>query len=346
MTTNRRLVFPALIAAGILWGITVPLSKLALGWLPPAWLAFGRFGIAAALLLVVSRSRLRTAWSPGILISGALGYGGSVVLQNFGIERTSVTHAALLIGATPVLVAVLAAVLGHSIARPLAWAGFALSLIGVAFIAGGHGGGSTLAGDGLVLASQLASAGFTVSQARLLRGRDPVAVTGLQLAAAAALTLPVAAVSEHHAAGRLTAAAVIAALALALAGTVGPTVLFAFGQSRVSADVAGSFLNLEPLVGGLLGMLMFASPAGSGQLAGAAAIVAGIGLSTIPVVAAGRRRRSARPVMAPVATLGLAGRRVGTAGPVTGTRLRHRGDIPRQARQRARGDHEHDRYAA
>ena len=43
MTTNRRLIFPALIAAGILWGTTVPLSKLALGWLPPGWLAFVRF---------------------------------------------------------------------------------------------------------------------------------------------------------------------------------------------------------------------------------------------------------------------------------------------------------------
>lgn len=346
MTVNRRLVFPALIAAGILWGTTVPLSKLALGWLPPAWLAFGRFAIAAALLLVVSRGRLRAAWSPPILISGALGYGGSVVLQNFGIERTSVTHAALLIGATPVLVAVLAAVLGHSVARPLAWAGFALSLIGVAFIAGGQGGGSTLPGDGLVLGAQLASAGFTVSQARLLRGRDPVAVTGLQLAAAAALTLPVAALSERHAAGPVSVTALAAAVALALAGTVGPTVLFAFGQSRVSADVAGAFLNIEPLVGGLLGMLMFTDPAGPGQLAGAAAIVAGIGLSTVPVLAGKRRRRSARPAMASVATLGLTGRRVTETGTGAAATLRHRGDLPRRARQQARGDHEHDRYAA
>ena len=36
MTNTRRLVFPALLAAGVLWGTTVPLSKVALGWLPPA----------------------------------------------------------------------------------------------------------------------------------------------------------------------------------------------------------------------------------------------------------------------------------------------------------------------
>ena len=201
MTNNRRLVFPALLAAGVLWGTTVPLSKVALGWLPPGWLAFVRFALAAAVLLVASRSRLRAAFSPAIMITGAIGYGGSVLLQNFGIERTSVTHAALLIGATPVLVAITAAVLRHSVARPLAWAGFAMSLAGVGFIAGGQGSGSSLAGDGLVLASQLISAGFTVSQARLLRGRDPIAVTGLQLLSAAVVVLPVALITEHQAVG-------------------------------------------------------------------------------------------------------------------------------------------------
>src|SRR5215475_1785643 len=170
---NRRLVFPALIAAGVLWGTTVPLSKVALAWLPPAGLAFVRFALAAGLLMLFSRSRLRAAVSPAIIISGALGYGGSVVLQNFGVERTSVTHAALLIGATPVLVATLAAVCGHSLARPAAWVGFSVSLAGVAVIAAGKGGGASLGGDALVLAGQLASAAFTVSQARLLRGRDP-----------------------------------------------------------------------------------------------------------------------------------------------------------------------------
>src|SRR5215469_3553269 len=124
MTNSRRLIFPALIAAGVLWGTTVPLSKLALAWLAPGWLAFARFALAAAVLGIVSRSRLRAALSPAILITGAAGYGGSVLLQNIGIERTSVTHAALLIGAAPVLVAVMAALSGQGVARPLSWAGF------------------------------------------------------------------------------------------------------------------------------------------------------------------------------------------------------------------------------
>jgi drug/metabolite transporter (DMT)-like permease len=223
-------------------------------------------------------------------VTGAIGYGGSVLLQNLGIERTSVTHAALLIGATPVLVAIIAAVLRHSVARPLAWSGFALSLAGVGLIAGGRGSGSSLGGDALVLAAQLISAGFTVSQARLLRGRDPIAVTGLQLAAAAAAVLPIALVTEHHTAGPGTMTALLATIGLVVAGTVLPTSLFAFGQSRVSADVAGAFLNLEPLVGAIMGIVLFAEPAGPVQVAGGTAITVGIGLSSFQVVRSERRR--------------------------------------------------------
>jgi len=271
----------------------VPLSKVALGWLPPAWLAFARFALAAAVLLVASRSKLRAAFSPAIMITGAIGYGGSVLLQNFGIERTSVTHAALLIGATPVLVAVIAAVLRHSVARPLAWTGFTLSLAGVGFIAGGHGSGSSLPGDGLVLAAQLISASFTVSQARMLRGRDPIAVTALQLVGAAFVVLPIALITEHQAAGAVSPASLVATIGLVIGGTVMPTSLFAFGQSRVSADVAGAFLNLEPLVGAVMGIALFAEPAGAAQLAGGAAIMTGIGLSSFQVARAERHARAA-----------------------------------------------------
>jgi drug/metabolite transporter (DMT)-like permease len=304
MTTNRRLVFPALIAAGILWGITVPLSKLALAWMAPGWLAFARFALAAAVLMVVSRRRLRAAVSPAILITGGIGYGGSVLLQNFGIQRTSVTHAALLIGATPVLIAIIAATLRHSVARPVAWTGVVMSLVGVGFIASGQGSGSTLGGDGLVMAAQLVSAGFTVSQARLLRGRDPVAVTGLQLIAAAVMVLPIAIATEPRMAGPVSASALLATIGLVVAGTVGPTTLFAFGQSRVAADVAGAFLNIEPLVGVLLGMALFADPLGPIQIAGGAAIVTGIALSTLQVVSAERQRRAKPATTSASAALG------------------------------------------
>jgi len=287
MTNNRRFVFAALIAAGVLWGTTVPLSKLALAWLAPAWLASGRFGVAAAVLLLVvgrdaaGRAKVRAACRPAVLASGALGYGGSVLLQNLGIVRTSVTHAALIVGATPVIIAIITAVWQRSMARPVAWAGFAVSLAGVGLVASGRGGGATLGGDGLVLASQLISAGFTVAQVRLLRGRDPVAVTGVQFTAAAVAVLPIAVATGRVPVAPSGLGSLLAAAGLAFCGTVLPFTLFAYAQSRVAAHVAGAFLNLEPLVGAVAGAVAFGNPVGPAQAAGGAAILIGIVLSSL-----------------------------------------------------------------
>src|SRR5258706_15057820 len=77
MELNCRRSVAALTAAGILWGTTVPLSKVALGWLPPGWLTLARFGVAAVILLAVSRSGIRAAFKPAVLVSGAVGYGGA-----------------------------------------------------------------------------------------------------------------------------------------------------------------------------------------------------------------------------------------------------------------------------
>jgi O-acetylserine/cysteine efflux transporter len=291
MNTNRR-TFAALIGAGLLWGTTVPLSKLALHWLPPGWLTFVRFAVAAAILLPAARRQLRAAFRPAVLASGAAGYGGSVVLQNAGITRTSVTHAALLIGAVPVMVAVIAAVWQRAVARPVAWAGFALALAGVGLVTGGHGGGASAAGDALVLVSLLVSAMFTVAQTRLLEGRDPVAATAVQFLGAALAVLPFAALTEGRPAVPGAAGPVLATAALAAGGTLLPFALFAYAQSRVPAEVAGAFFNIEPFVGAVAGAMFFGNPVGPGQLAGGAAVLTGIGLSSLPLLTGGRAARS------------------------------------------------------
>jgi O-acetylserine/cysteine efflux transporter len=307
MPTNLTRPVAALAAAGVAWGASVPLSKVAMGWLGPGWLTTVRFGLAALVLLAfVPPEKLRAAFSWRVLGWGAFGYGGSVLVQNAGLARTSVTHTALIIGAGPVLVALIAALWQHAVARPVAWAGFALSLVGVGYVTGGHGGGASGVGDALVLAATLLAAAMTVAQGDLLAGRDPVAVTAIQFAGAAAVTLPFALVTEGGPTVPARLAPVLAVLALTVLGTVAPFTLFAYGQKHVSAELAGTFLNLEPLVGAVAGVVFFANPAGPRQLAGGAAIVAGIVLSSLPLLP-GRRRptrvltaaRTTRPIPIP-----------------------------------------------
>ena len=289
MARDRRNALLALTAAGLIWGLTVPLAKLSLGWLDPYWLNVGRFGLAGAVLALAARRSLRAALSPLALARGAAFYGACRLLQNLGIALTSVSHAGLIFGSVPLLVAVTAATSGRGTASPTAWAGFALGFVGIAMIAG-SGGSDSLAGDLLVLGSAAVSALYIVGQPRVLDGRDPVAVTAVQMLAGALVTLPLALTLGSS---PVTPAAVplTAFAALAVVGSLLPFALYAYGQARVAPEVAGAFINLEPLVGVAIGASLFGDLFGLVQALGSVTVCAGILLSAewVPWAAAWRR---------------------------------------------------------
>jgi len=95
-------------------------------------------------------------------------------------------------------------------------------------------------------------------------------------------------------------------------GTLLPFTLFAYGQSRVSAEVAGAFLNLEPLVGAAAGAVVFGNPVGMALVGGGAAILAGIGMSSLPLVTATRRRPADERDQTPGQRAAIGGRQHGS----------------------------------
>jgi len=145
-----------------------------------------------------------------------------------------------------------------------------------------------------VLASVTLSAAFIVVQPKLLAGRDPAAVTAVQFGAGALFAAPIAAILEGAPGAPTAAPAAIAVGVLALGGTLLPFWLFAFAQSRVPAELAGAFVNLEPVVGAAAGWLALGETAAAGQVVGAIVVVAGIVVSTLPP-----RRRVSAPAWAP-----------------------------------------------
>jgi drug/metabolite transporter (DMT)-like permease len=289
----NRSALLALTAAGLMFGLTVPLSKVALGWLDPAWLAAVRFGLAAPVLAVIARRALRAAATPRVAAWGAGGYGAMVVLQNLGVERTSVTHAAIIFGSVPVFVAAGSVLAGRAAAGPAAWSGFGVALAGVAMVAG-SGGQASLSGDALVAASAVLGSALIVVQGELLEGRDPVAVTAVQMAAAGAFSL-VFALPTPLPTGAPVLPEAIALAALVSVGSLIPFALYAYGQARVSAELAGAFVNLEPVVGVASGVLAFGNPFGSWQALGAVLVIGGLALSA---GASGRRERAYEPCSA------------------------------------------------
>ena len=134
----------ALALAGSLWGLTVPLSKLGMEWLDASWLAVVRFAVAAPLLALFARRRPARGDLAGRDRGRRRRLGGVILLQNAGIQHTSVTHAALIVGAVPVLVAMIAAALGRGTATAAAWVGSLVALAGVGLVAGGGGAGTSL----------------------------------------------------------------------------------------------------------------------------------------------------------------------------------------------------------
>lgn len=283
MHVRNNTAILALMAAGTLWGLTVALSKVSIGWLGPYWLTVARFVIAAPILAMLGRRGLRDALRPGLVLSGAVGFGAVILLQNAGIQRTSVSHAAMIVGAVPVIVALIAAGRGHGSGRPLTWAGYGLALLGIVLVANAGGGGATMTGDLLVLASVTVSAAFIAFSPQLLHGRDPVAVTAVQFFGGALVALPVALLfggTTPPAPGSVGVVIVFAALATV--GTVVPFGLFAYGQARVPAQLAGVFVNLEPVVGAIAGWAAFGDPVSVPQVLGVVTVIVGIACSAVP----------------------------------------------------------------
>jgi drug/metabolite transporter (DMT)-like permease len=148
-------------------------------------------------------------------------------------------------------------------------------------VAGHSGTGAGASGDLLVLGSAALSAGFIAVQPRMLAGRDATAVTAVQFAAGALVALPIAALTEGAPHAPAHAGSVLVVAALSLAGALAFP-LFAFGQARVPAELAGAFVNLEPVVGVAAGWVAFGEAAAIAQLFGAAAVLLGIAFSTVP----------------------------------------------------------------
>ena len=100
-----------------------------------------------------------------------------------GVKRTSVANGSLIMGTTPVVVALLTAWTGHERVPPLRWLGAAMSFAGLYVVVGQNveWGASGHLGDLLVFASVVCWATYSVASVPLLRKYSPLLVTGYSL---------------------------------------------------------------------------------------------------------------------------------------------------------------------
>ncbi|MGA2890179.1 MAG: DMT family transporter [Terracidiphilus sp.] len=296
---SRRLSFlgyGACALAGCLWGTGFYFGRLALNEMSVEYMVLYRFVFASLGMLPVAlvhrrRFRLTAAEFRTLLICATLGVPVQFLIQFHGLARTTVSHASLMVGSMPVMLAAAAALFAGERLDLFGWLALVGSTVGAALIVlgGSRGpatqGEPTLAGDLLVVFSLVTALAWILLSKKLMETHSPPVVTAYTIFSG---TLMLAAwVLGPWLLAPLTHASVApppfahftltAWIALAISGllcTATTTLLWNWGIHHVPASRAGVFLNIEPALGSVLGVKLLGEHLGPYAWVGGGLILA------------------------------------------------------------------------
>ena len=262
--------------AGCLWGMGFFFGKLALREMSVGHMVLYRFLFASLGMLPIvlagqrrpaereSRARTET-WTRRemgtLLLSAALGIPIQFLLQFEGLARTTVSHASLMVGTMPVLLAAGATIFAGERLDWIGWVALAGSTVGAALIVlGGHESGAagvapSLAGDLLVVLSLVIALGWILMNKSLMVAHGPLAVTAYGIFTGTLMLMAwVVTVDGPPPVARVSMTAWMALAASGVLCTATTTLLWNWGIHHVPASRAGVFLNIEPALGSWLGV--------------------------------------------------------------------------------------------
>jgi drug/metabolite transporter (DMT)-like permease len=236
---------------------------------------------------------------------GIIGFGIYQVLWTVGLQSVAAGDSALIVAATPVLVAVLAVAAGSDVLTPARTAGALVSFAGVALVVGAESGLSldrSVLGDLLTLGAALCWAVYTAWGAPILRRHSALRTTAWTTVFGALFLAPIGLAQLVVAGSSASGAtvldlAVLAAIAYSgwlAAGFPNVAVFHAvaiLGPTRVTA-----YQYLVPAVTVVFAFFALHEPVRVGQIVGGAVIVAGILIMRRPAVG---RQSAARQLSRP-----------------------------------------------
>ena len=282
--------------AGCLWGTGFFFGKLALREMSVGHMVLYRFLFATLGMLPMMLTGRRSAgkslsaekkpsWTKGeiriLLLSAALGIPIQFLLQFEGLARTTVSHASLMVGTMPVLLALGATIFAGERLDWVGWLALTGSTVGAALIVlGGHEAGTpgvapSLGGDLLVVLSLMIALGWILANKSLMRRHGPLAVTAYGiLAGTAMLAIWVVAMDGPPPVAGISMTAWLALGASGVLCTATTTLLWNWGIHHVPASRAGVFLNIEPALGSLLGVELLGDKLGPFAWVGGGLILA------------------------------------------------------------------------
>ena len=220
------------------------------------------------------------------------------LMQFHGLNHTTVSHASLMVGTMPVLLAAAAAMFAGERLEWVGWTALVASTIGAALIVlGGHRGPAaqgqpTLAGDLMVVASLCMALAWVLLNKKLMDSHSPPVVTAYTIMAGTVMLaiwilgpwILKPWIPNHSAPPPFLHVSATAWTALAISGlacTATTTLLWNWGIHHVPASRAGVFLNIEPALGSFLGVKLLGEHLGPyAWLGGALILGAAITLTT------------------------------------------------------------------
>ena len=253
---GRVIPILALATAGCLWGTGFFFGKVALSEIPVATMILFRLAFACAGLLPVilfDRPHFEGSELGWLFAASVLGVPVLFLVQFKGLSLTTVSHASLMVGTLPMLLAIAAVVFSRERLHVGGWLALVASTVGAGLIAlsSKRASGTTHAtveGDLLVVLSMFAAIAWILISKRLMKRHSPVVVTASVLWIGTVLLAVVIMTASGVPSLHYSTRAWIAVAEQGLFATAGATVLWNWGLHRVPASHAGIFVNLEPLV--------------------------------------------------------------------------------------------------
>jgi drug/metabolite transporter (DMT)-like permease len=267
------------LAVADLGPITLALVRLVLGWAVVVLVALrGRSPIPARHISRADRWAL--AWM------GVVGFTLAMATSHWGLYWSTATNGALLLAVEPVtMVALSPLLLGERLTRREGW-GTLLAIVGATVVVVNGIPGLTLAvmphwrGDVLLLLSGVCYAAYSLIGRAVLARHSSLTVTAWSLFWGMVATAPLAVAEWLAGSGpRLGTAGVAGGLYLGIVMTGLGYLVWNWALERVTAARAAIFLNVQPLVGALLGVAWLGEPATAFTVAGGALILVGLWLA-------------------------------------------------------------------
>ena len=223
-----------------------------------------------------SRVRLdaRQRW---MLVLAGLFFAADLAVWHWSIAYTSVANSTLLANMAPLVVTVVAWLFFHErISRGFV-AGLVLALAGAVLLvqAGSGSGAHHLLGDALALSTAFFYAGYLLTVKDLRRTVGTARLMVVSSAVSAACLLAVSLV-QGESLWPSTARGWLVVLGLAWLAQVVGQGLIAFGMARLPASFSSVSLLLQPPAAAVLAWLLLGESLSGWQLAGGAAVLAGI----------------------------------------------------------------------